>query len=75
MEEAGYLKGPNGMFAGADGTPVRFSIASSAGPKNESEAAAYVEMDDLTNGVLSLAAAGPGGPTGQILPIAPRGAD
>jgi NAD(P)-dependent dehydrogenase (short-subunit alcohol dehydrogenase family) len=37
------------------------------------DAAAYVEMEDLTNGVLSLAAPGPGAPTGRILPIAPRG--
>jgi NAD(P)-dependent dehydrogenase (short-subunit alcohol dehydrogenase family) len=35
--------------------------------------AAYVEMDDLTHGVLSLAASGPNAPTGEILPIAPRG--
>jgi len=35
--------------------------------------AAYVEMDDLTRGVLSLAASGPNAPTGEILPIAPRG--
>jgi len=34
--------------------------------------AAYVEMDDLTHGVLSLAASGPNAPTGEILPIAPR---
>lgn len=34
--------------------------------------AAYVEMDDLTHGVLSLAVSGPNAPTGEILPIAPR---
>jgi NAD(P)-dependent dehydrogenase (short-subunit alcohol dehydrogenase family) len=38
------------------------------------EEAAYVEMEDLTSGVLSLAASGPNAPTGRILPIAPRGA-
>jgi 3-oxoacyl-[acyl-carrier protein] reductase len=38
------------------------------------EGVAYVEMEDLTGLVLSLAAAGPDGPTGQILPITPRGA-
>jgi hypothetical protein len=31
-------------------------------------------MEDLTSGVLSLAASGPNAPTGRILPIAPRGA-
>jgi len=36
------------------------------------EGAAYVEMEDLTDGVLSLAAAGPEAVTGRILPIAPR---
>lgn len=35
--------------------------------------AAYVEMDDLTAGVMALAAGGPGAPTGQIVPISPRG--
>ena len=37
------------------------------------EGAAYVELDDLTQGVLSLAAAGPKAPTGEIRAIAPRG--
>ena len=37
------------------------------------EGAAYVEMEDLTRGVLSLAMGGPGAPTGEILRIAPRG--
>lgn len=37
------------------------------------EGAAYVEMEDLTRGVLSLAMAGPDAPSGQILAIAPRG--
>ena len=37
--------------------------------------AAYVEMDDLTRGVLSLAVSRPDAPTGEILPIAPRGAN
>ena len=38
------------------------------------EGAAYVEMEDLTHGVLSLAAGGRDAPTGEILPIRPRGA-
>jgi NAD(P)-dependent dehydrogenase (short-subunit alcohol dehydrogenase family) len=38
------------------------------------EGAEYVEMDDLTSGVLSLAASGPDAPTGLILRIAPRAA-
>jgi NAD(P)-dependent dehydrogenase (short-subunit alcohol dehydrogenase family) len=37
------------------------------------EDAAYVEMEDLTRLVLSLARGGPGGRTGEILPIMPRG--
>jgi NAD(P)-dependent dehydrogenase (short-subunit alcohol dehydrogenase family) len=37
------------------------------------DAAAYVEMDQLTHGVMSLAEAGPAAPTGEIRPIAPRG--
>jgi len=36
------------------------------------ESASYVELDDLTHGVLSLAAPGPTAPTGEIRPIAPR---
>lgn len=35
--------------------------------------ASYVEMEDLTRGVLLLAAPGPDAPTGEIRPIAPRG--
>jgi NAD(P)-dependent dehydrogenase (short-subunit alcohol dehydrogenase family) len=38
------------------------------------QGAAYVEMEDLTRGVLALAVGGPGAPTGEIVPIAPRGA-
>jgi NAD(P)-dependent dehydrogenase (short-subunit alcohol dehydrogenase family) len=37
------------------------------------ESAAYVEMEDLTRGVLTLATSRPGAPTGEILPIVPRG--
>jgi NAD(P)-dependent dehydrogenase (short-subunit alcohol dehydrogenase family) len=36
------------------------------------ESAAYVEMEDLTHGVLTLATSAPGAPTGEIVPIAPR---
>jgi NAD(P)-dependent dehydrogenase (short-subunit alcohol dehydrogenase family) len=36
------------------------------------EGAAYVELDDLTHGVMSLAAPGATAPTGEIRPIAPR---
>jgi NAD(P)-dependent dehydrogenase (short-subunit alcohol dehydrogenase family) len=35
--------------------------------------AAYVELDDLTRAVLSLAVSGPDAPTGQIVPVTPRG--
>lgn len=35
--------------------------------------AAYVELEDLTRGVLELAVPGPGAPTGEIRAIAPRG--
>jgi NAD(P)-dependent dehydrogenase (short-subunit alcohol dehydrogenase family) len=38
------------------------------------DAAAYVEMDDLTHGVMELAVDRPDAPTGEIRPIAPRGA-
>jgi NAD(P)-dependent dehydrogenase (short-subunit alcohol dehydrogenase family) len=38
------------------------------------EGAAYVEMEDLTRGVMELAASARGAPTGEIRPIAPRGA-
>jgi peptide/nickel transport system substrate-binding protein len=43
MEEAGFVKGADGFFAGRDGQAVRFSLATSAGVKNESEAATYVD--------------------------------
>jgi peptide/nickel transport system substrate-binding protein len=43
MEEAGYTKGSDGFFAGPDGHQFQFSVASSAGVKNESEAATYVD--------------------------------
>jgi len=36
------------------------------------QGAAYVEMEDLTTGVLSLAVGGPSAPTGHIVRIAPR---
>jgi NAD(P)-dependent dehydrogenase (short-subunit alcohol dehydrogenase family) len=38
------------------------------------DGAAYVEMDDLTRGVMDLALAGAEAPSGEIRPIAPRGA-
>jgi peptide/nickel transport system substrate-binding protein len=43
MEEAGYAKGADGFFVGRDGANVRFSVASSAGTKNELEAATYAD--------------------------------
>jgi NAD(P)-dependent dehydrogenase (short-subunit alcohol dehydrogenase family) len=38
------------------------------------DTASYVELEDVTAGVMALAADGPDAPTGQIRPIAPRGA-
>jgi peptide/nickel transport system substrate-binding protein len=43
MEEAGYAKGSDGFFTGSNGQHVQFSLTSSAGTKNESEAATYVD--------------------------------
>ena len=43
MEEAGFVKGADGFFVGSDGRPVRFSVASSSGTRNESEVTAYVD--------------------------------
>jgi peptide/nickel transport system substrate-binding protein len=43
LEEAGYARGTDGFFVGRDGVNVRFSVASSAGTKNELEAATYVD--------------------------------
>jgi NAD(P)-dependent dehydrogenase (short-subunit alcohol dehydrogenase family) len=37
------------------------------------QGAAYVEMEDLTRGVLALAVSGPDAPSGEIVQIAPRG--
>lgn len=42
MGEAGYVRGPDGFFVGSDGQPVQFSVASSAGERQETEAAIYV---------------------------------
>src|SRR5581483_8344778 len=43
MEQAGYARGADGFFVGRDGENVRFSVATSAGTKNESEASNYVD--------------------------------
>lgn len=39
----GYVKGADGFFAGRDGQNVKFSVASSAGTKNELECSTYVD--------------------------------
>ncbi len=43
MENAGFRKGADGLFVGPDGQTVRFSIASSAGDRQETEVAVYVD--------------------------------
>jgi len=43
MEEAGFQKGLEGFFVGGDGKPVQFSVASSAGERQELEVAVYVD--------------------------------
>lgn len=43
MEEAGYAKGSAGFFVAQDGQPIRFSVASSSGTRNESEVTTYVD--------------------------------
>jgi peptide/nickel transport system substrate-binding protein len=43
MEGAGYRKGPDGFFVDGNGQPIRFSIFTSAGERQESEGAVYVD--------------------------------
>jgi peptide/nickel transport system substrate-binding protein len=43
MQEAGFHKGADGFFVGTDGQRVSFSITSSAGERQESEVAVYVD--------------------------------
>jgi peptide/nickel transport system substrate-binding protein len=42
MEETGFVKGSDGFFTGRDGQPLRFSVSSTAGERNESVATTYV---------------------------------
>ncbi len=43
MRDAGYAKGPDGLFVGSDGQTVQFTDASSAGDREEMELAVYVD--------------------------------
>jgi peptide/nickel transport system substrate-binding protein len=43
MEQAGFRKGPDGFFLGANGQPIRFSMTTSSGERQESEGAVYVD--------------------------------
>jgi ABC-type transport system substrate-binding protein len=43
MQDAGFRKGSDGFFVGQNGQGVRFSITSSAGERQESEVAVYVD--------------------------------
>lgn len=43
MQEAGFARGADGFFVGADGTPFRLGVWSSSGSKNEQENAVIVD--------------------------------
>ena len=43
MEEAGFVRGQDGFFVGANGTPFRLGVWSSSGAKNEQENAVIVD--------------------------------
>jgi peptide/nickel transport system substrate-binding protein len=43
MESAGYALGPDGVFVGSDGKRVQFSLASSAGDREEMEVDVYAD--------------------------------
>lgn len=43
MEEAGFVRGQDGFFAGRDGGPFRLQVWSSSGTKNEQENAVIVD--------------------------------
>ncbi len=43
MEEAGYRKGSEGFYLGPDGQPIKLSMSSSAGERQEQEVTIYVD--------------------------------
>jgi ABC-type transport system substrate-binding protein len=43
FEEIGFVRGPDGLFARRDGRPMKIGVWSSAGTKNEQEAATYID--------------------------------
>jgi len=43
LEEAGYVKGANGIYADRSGKSLSLGVWSSSGPKNEREAAVYAD--------------------------------
>jgi peptide/nickel transport system substrate-binding protein len=43
MEEAGFVRGTDGFFVGANGTPFKLGVWSSSGAKNEQENAVIVD--------------------------------
>ncbi|MPZ15075.1 MAG: hypothetical protein GEU73_11735 [Chloroflexi bacterium] len=60
MEEAGYKKGSDGFFVGADNQHLQFSVSSTSGVRNETVAATYADNlkrsgFDVSQSVVSLA--------------------
>ncbi len=43
LDEAGYRKGADGFYLGADGRPIQFGLYSSAGERQEAEVSVYVD--------------------------------
>lgn len=43
LEEAGFVRGPDGFYVGRNGEPFRPGVWSSSGPKNEQENAVFVD--------------------------------
>jgi peptide/nickel transport system substrate-binding protein len=43
LDEAGFRKGADGFYTGADGKPIQFGLYSSAGERQEAEVTVYVD--------------------------------
>jgi len=56
MEEAGFTKSAEGFFVGRDGQPIRFSVSSTSGIRNEAVAATYADSLRRSGFDVSLAA-------------------